>query len=87
MSSSSPFLLPLSIHQEIFFQTGLYLVAVPVVDEDGSGGATTGPPGSVDKCFAPILFASLISNSMLYTHLSAIIYPRRMACVSNWCRK
>src|SRR5215216_6594803 len=59
-------------------------------DNDGGGGAGggagggTGPPGSVDRCFAPIFFCKPYAfNCMLYTHLSAILYPRRMVRISN----
>src|SRR5918992_1992508 len=41
-------------------------------DEDGTGGATTGPPGSVDRCFAPILFASLMHSIVCSIRISLL---------------
>src|SRR5215207_2767850 len=44
-------------------------------DNDGGGGAGggTGPPGSVDRCFAPIFFASLCIQ--LYALYASLCYP------------
>src|SRR5215211_8854918 len=42
-------------------------------DNDGSGdGGGTGPPGSVDRCFAPIFFASLMHSIVCSIRISLL---------------
>src|ERR671919_1306521 len=41
-------------------------------DDGGGGGGGTGPPGSVDRCFAPIFFASLMHSIVCSIRISLL---------------